>query len=189
MERSGGHMSSMPSRVLRLLGTLILVGMGLAGSWSLPRAMAGAAGAAQPAYAPQPQRNAEWDGLPGGLNAPAIRNIAANDGYMLMNKIDYGNDIQKQFIDVRNISAAAKQHSNNIKILAYYMMSYWTNSFARGLQPYAASFNTSWLIKDANGNMIPFYGVGGSAKAGRSPIGYMIDLTNQDYQTWLVHTA
>jgi hypothetical protein len=139
-------------------------------------------------YAPQLNRNAEWTGPSGGFNSVQIEAIAHNAGIEVIPKFAEGWNLQAHFTAAKKIAAAAQAAGHSIKIFDYYNAAFFLNQAKTGWGKYAAGFQQSWLLKDANGQPIPFYGVGQSGSAGSSPIGYVVDLSNPDYRAWAVKT-
>jgi hypothetical protein len=139
-------------------------------------------------YAPQYDRNAEWAGPGGGLSDRAIEEIAQNSGLEIFTKFANGFNIQAHFDDARRLAAAAKAAGNPIKIYEYFSAAFWFTANESGWGSYAQGFNDAWLLRDANGQPIPFYGAGHRADSSATPVGYLVDLANPDYRAWAVST-
>jgi hypothetical protein len=84
--------------VRRCIAALAALSLAPLTGFGLQAAEPAYAGAANPAYSAQPGRGADWLGLPGGLPDATVQAIATNDSYVVLNKIDYLNNIQKQLL-------------------------------------------------------------------------------------------
>ena len=140
------------------------------------------------AYAPQPDRNAEWVGPTNGLSDKAIDALAQNAGIQIMTKFANGFDISAHFEDARRLAAAAKAANNPIQIYEYFSASFWFTANESGWGKYADGFDNAWLLHDVNGQPIPFYGMGHRADGVSAPIGYLLDLSNPDFRAWAEKT-
>lgn len=157
---------------------------------------AGEARAGRPgsAYAPRPEVVAEYNGSFEGFSDDAIANLAENAGIMVINKHNHNGRTELSAKDVNSLSEAAEDTSRSSRgaestqILGYFMTQFWIQRFERGFQPWAASFDDSWLMRGTDGEPIPFWGVGGRPGSSETPLGYMVDLTNLDYQRWVVRS-
>ena len=153
--------------------------------------------AAQPAYAAtnraylaQPGRGADWLGLPGGLPDATVQAIATNDTYVILNKIDYLNNIQKQLLDVNNLVNAAAAKGRQLNVFAYYPNNVWLIKAYNGMLPYSSVFplDASWFLTDYQGNTIPYYRETDPTHL-QQPVGYVTDTDDAAYQQWLVSTV
>lgn len=137
----------------------------------------------QPAYAPQPQRNAEWTGAAASYSDDQIQKLANNTSYLI--DVNFsgspGQTIASHFMDVNKLVSTANQHGNNIGVLEHYNATFLYNHDLIYLQPYINSFNNSWYLKDTKGNKIAYLASDGSIQ------GYLVDLRNPSYRAWAVN--
>lgn len=154
------------------------------------------------AYAPRPEIVAEYNGSFEGFSDEAIANIAENAGLMVVNKNNHNGRTDLSAKDVNALSAAAAERARTLsdgarradaddartKVLGYFMTQTWIKRFEVGFQPWASQFQDEWLMRDVDDQKIPYYGVGGDPGGSRTPIGYMIDLSNADFRAWAVRS-
>ncbi len=175
----------------RLVALLVAVLVALSAWYVLThrtRTITGQAfGFVNPPYSPQPERNAEWTGnRTGALTGAQIDNLGAHVGYEIIPKFADNFDLRKHFVEARELVAAAKAHGNDLRVLEYYNATFFPLVNLAAWGRYAAGFQSSWYLQDADGAPIPYYGAGKSASTGAPPVGYVVDLTNPDYRAWVV---
>lgn len=141
------------------------------------------------AYAPQPGRNVGWigpvdDDYTGGRTPAAI----ANEGYVVVDAFRRKEPISTLFSRVNGLVRSSKARGVGPRILEYFEPTVWFSSNSLTLAPYAAQFRSAWLLRDASGKRVPYYGVGRSLTNGADPIGYLINLADPNYRIWVVHT-
>jgi hypothetical protein len=141
-------------------------------------------------YAPQPQRNAEWDGWGAGFDAASVSAAAQNLSYFVVNKVDHGGRISLQYPDIDNIAAAGAAAGTGTKAFAYFMATRWSLGGWSDLAPYSSTFpsGSAWYLLDYQGNPIPYYSEDNDPMH-TSPDGYLVDASNTSYQTWLANTV
>lgn len=149
------------------------------------------------AYAPRPDLIAEYNGSFEGFSPAAIDNLARNVGLMVVNKNNHGGRADMSAKDVNALAAAARDlqtktakttgaREPRTKVLGYFMTQVWIQRFDEGFMPWAAGFKDEWLMRDSEGEKIPFWGVAREVGQGGEPLGYMTDVTNPDWQAWVV---
>jgi Hypothetical glycosyl hydrolase family 15 len=148
------------------------------------------AGTSNAPYSAQPGRGADWLGLPDGLPTATVEAIATNDSYVILNKIDYLNNIQKQLLDANNLVQAAAAKGRQLNVFAYYPNNVWLTKAFNGLLPYSARFplDASWFLRDDQGKTIPYFRETDPNHL-QQPVGFVTDTTDVAYQQWLVSTV
>lgn len=140
-------------------------------------------------YAPQPERNVGWIGpvddvYTGHKTAEAV----ADDRYEVVDAFRRKGSVGSLFGRVRTLAQSSKARGLDLRIIEYFEPTVWFRTNSRTLAPYAARFRPSWLLRDARGKIVPYYGVGHSASSGAAPIGYLINLGDPSYRRWVVST-
>jgi hypothetical protein len=174
----------------RWVAALVTLSLAPATGFGLQTTEPAYAGSTNPAYSAQPGRGADWLGLPDGLPPATVQAIATNDSYVVLNKIDYLNNIQKQLLDVNNLVAAAAAKGRQLNVFAYYPNNVWLTKAYNGMLPYSALFplDASWFLTDYQGNTIPYYRETDPTHL-LQPVGFVTDTTDVAYQQWLVSTV
>ncbi len=140
-------------------------------------------------YSPQPGRNAEWVGNSNGSFTPAqTRQLARNDGYVVIPKFADGYRIEKHFVEARNLVAAANAQGRTIRVFEYFNLTYWPLVNRSAWGQYAVDFDPSWYLHDSRGRPIAFYGAGRKAFRGGKVVGYLTDLANPGFRDYVVRT-
>lgn len=138
----------------------------------------------------QPDRTASWFATKdGGYTAADLDAVSSTSDYFFIEKFAENFDLQKQFADVKQVKQDAADKGRNLKVFMYINAQYWLNAFAKNWQPYGSQFQSSWILKDASGNDIPFYGQFGSKASGSQQAGYVVDLTNPAYRDFITSVA
>lgn len=138
-------------------------------------------------YATQADRTAEWAATRAGpYTDKQIDEIAENASYFFIPKFAENYDLEKQFDDVSRIKAAAKAKHRDVKVFMYVSAQYWLDVYDDGWKPWSEQFRKSYLLDDANGVPVPFYGQTGSQSAGSDPVGHVVDLSNPAYRKYIV---
>jgi hypothetical protein len=141
-------------------------------------------------YAPQPQRNAEWDGWGPGFSTASVTAAAQNLSYFVVNKGDHGGRISMQYPDINNIAAAGAAAGTGTKAFAYFMATRWSLGGWNDLAPYSSTFpaGTAWYLLDYQGHPVPYYFEALDPQHTKSK-GSVIDTSNPNFRAWLVSTV
>lgn len=142
-----------------------------------------------PTYANAAARTAEWGATQDGYSDAQIDAIAASNSDFFIPKFAEGFDVVKQFEDVRRLKASAAKQGRTLRVMMYINAQYWLSVNDDAWQPYAASFEPSFLLKDAGGAKVPFYGLQGTQNGGDRTLGYTLDLADPGYRAWILGVA
>lgn len=183
----GGHSNKGPGALWVIIGVVVIAAGAI--FWVISHRSSPSSNYANEPYAPQLSRNAEWSANPNApLSDDAIDKIARNAAYEVIPKFANNFNIEAHFSDASRLVDAAKKYGNDLKVFDYYSASYWINANIQGWGKYAAGFQQSWLMHDASGHTIPYWGTGGASSNTASVAGYLLDLSNPDYRAWAVKT-